>query len=1406
MAQLNPIDLRFNIPSVEHQSAQLKGLMQKQSAEHTALLKRQENEQKQYGVNVGALRAKALKEVSNLEATHGKQKIVLLEKLAQKEKEHADQIAKHISAVRIRSALLAEKEQEKQIASLEKMTKAHERELGIRIKQEQSYADKVRNFQLSVMKRSLGQGDPTNARENAHNQILASTKHRIDLETQYQKKSLKEIETEIDRHREKRKTISNSISRDNDQATNKELQNLSKVEKQTIEALTHIRNEREHTSGKSLLGIGKELVSQQGGQLGQLATGAMGTAAIATGIGLVGAAFIGTVKAGLSLEDELDKVNIGYRTLGLSVAQAKLATEGFEPTIDRLANKYSLMSSDLRVLESRYLTFGGSQNNLSEKMEVIIGIVSRTGLSYDEAAESLAKLSNPEFTERLGRKLNISFTDAKTGAEKYKKILDTIKPTLEGVAETSHDAGGEVRRLENSITEAAKHGGESLLLVLAPALTKVASIVSDLAKGMKYIAGFGLNKGEQENVDAYSGALERFYTKAKASGESIDAMRTKMNKYVDNLAAAKTKVQVPLTEGFFGVTGLLGLTQKSTTVIEKMSELQADILRAKVGELTAPESPGYDKPKGTKGEDLQKKAFEKEMRRLEDEMKGRQVLTETYGILQNQTKEEIQIESLRIEIEYDNKIAQAAKSHAQLRNEYILKGIKAEEQIREIENTTKLRDEEIHFRFQMETSSDFDKKRLQLSRTFYKDSLKLSFDAMTEAWSMYTTEMNQIDVEEAEAKVKRTVELQDRTLQAQIKGIDLRMKVTKDDVTAEIALETERYKRISALTEHRHKEEIRKSKDDKDLLATVELENTTNVENDYQDHLNRLADINKNGAADIKGAFESAFKSAYTSFGNDLFKPIEDKLKGNPVGKLVYDFGRKVVDNLANAGVEKLTNSIFKKDEQAITTAKVIIDAQSVTVQGNLAANNDTKPTSDPTANNLADVDLNSNRSNGGLGINPKLDAITLQKIGGNTGTHDLQGNSMMSSQQLKSIMGGAQPQQILSDPDDTTVGTVDQKIATYKKRERDRDRHKELLQRQEFDNNYVQQIVSKNGGLGQVAHGEMQKYSLDASAIGRLLTTSNKQGQTADLPKGYINSLTGTNDELIAQAGKSRDEEARESVIAMIAKHTGIMTLGGIGPLADIGDGLAHAGSSATKNALTNSWGAPLANAAGNLTHSAIHATAHGAGDVLVEKSLSGVLLPQEREESAHDDRAKKEDTSPKTDDAKAKPIEAGFTNAMAKLSQKGAGGGKIGVKDVASVALSTAASFIPGVGPILSGLLGPILGLQHGGVVPQYLADGGIARAIFKSHGTDTVPAMLTPGERVLTVAGNRKYEADQRNGFSGGDAGLMHGAMLNMSSLLHSANGFLSHIAANAGFDPYGSRTAQMQSQNERTFGRF
>lgn len=70
---------------------------------------------------------------------------------------------------------------------------------------------------------------------------------------------------------------------------------------------------------------------------------------------------------------------------------------------------------------------------------------------------------------------------------------------------------------------------------------------------------------------------------------------------------------------------------------------------------------------------------------------------------------------------------------------------------------------------------------------------------------------------------------------------------------------------------------------------------------------------------------------------------------------------------------------------------------------------------------------------------------------------------------------------------------------------------------------------------------------------------------------------------------------------------------------------------------------------------------------------------------------------------------------------------------------------------------------GAATGGVVPQYLATGGIGRP----RGTDTVPAMLTPGEMVLTDAQQGQLWA-MANG-RGGGAGT--NVTINVSGSLHS-----------------------------------
>lgn len=72
--------------------------------------------------------------------------------------------------------------------------------------------------------------------------------------------------------------------------------------------------------------------------------------------------------------------------------------------------------------------------------------------------------------------------------------------------------------------------------------------------------------------------------------------------------------------------------------------------------------------------------------------------------------------------------------------------------------------------------------------------------------------------------------------------------------------------------------------------------------------------------------------------------------------------------------------------------------------------------------------------------------------------------------------------------------------------------------------------------------------------------------------------------------------------------------------------------------------------------------------------------------------------------------------------------------------------------------------MGMAAGGVVPAYAAGG-----LFVPRGTDTVPAMLTPGERVLTVSQNRAFEQGRLGGAASNADILAELRRLNASLLL-------------------------------------
>jgi hypothetical protein len=58
-----------------------------------------------------------------------------------------------------------------------------------------------------------------------------------------------------------------------------------------------------------------------------------------------------------------------------------------------------------------------------------------------------------------------------------------------------------------------------------------------------------------------------------------------------------------------------------------------------------------------------------------------------------------------------------------------------------------------------------------------------------------------------------------------------------------------------------------------------------------------------------------------------------------------------------------------------------------------------------------------------------------------------------------------------------------------------------------------------------------------------------------------------------------------------------------------------------------------------------------------------------------------------------------------------------------------------------------GSYVALAKGGLVPKYFVDGGFAR------GTDTVPAMLTPGEFVMSKYAVQKYGVDKMRAINNG-----------------------------------------------------
>ncbi len=148
-----------------------------------------------------------------------------------------------------------------------------------------------------------------------------------------------------------------------------------------IKAERFVRNAKEGSDGKGIFGIGKKLAeSKFGSEIGGINLASLGVSG-GVAAGIAGGALLleKGFESELKLEQELKQVAIGYQTLGLSAKEAFLAARGDESLIESEANKFALLTSSLREAEGAYLKFGGNSDNLKQKLELIIGVATRTG-------------------------------------------------------------------------------------------------------------------------------------------------------------------------------------------------------------------------------------------------------------------------------------------------------------------------------------------------------------------------------------------------------------------------------------------------------------------------------------------------------------------------------------------------------------------------------------------------------------------------------------------------------------------------------------------------------------------------------------------------------------------------------------------------------------------------------------------------------------------------------------------------------------------------------------------------------------------------------------------------------------------------------------------------------------------
>lgn len=726
MTELNPIDLRFNVPGVRNQATELKSLLTQFSEQHTALLKKQEEEEKKYGANVGAIRARYLKQHTDLE-----------------KQQHA------------KLATFRKQQAEKSVADI----KAVEDRLNV-----------SRKAGLSDIRQSIFQ--------------LEESKRKMALETAFtlddiRKKELsdttKKVNAELQLYRSlEKEKVGRTFS--------EQFKNI--IGQSGLPGAGIISG---GALGIGAAGAGSIVLFKQLGEAGIKANERIEKLKVGLQSTGTSAAFLdGRLKGLITSTYSLSNV-FGVNNHSLQEATAHfLELGGKSDDLQRKQQAIILLAEKggKSLEEAATYAVKGFDEDLNLKL-TRFGIYLDKTLPPAEQFNQFMRQGAPllaalkEKAEGVSGDLNRmtnEFDRAKDGAGLL--VLQGIRPLIQGFnwlmeARNAQSTG------EDNYNEAIKSGKipqESFI----DRLSKIGLLFTG-----NYATSQRLNAEYHNQVEASINAasaiirhseavqtdrqkqdeLNRSIEKhikdteadAKDSTDSIIkriAARTIENRQYAENAKSETGINKGILEAAINKNNRLNESDKirGKELVKIYSEIENETHLASLG-IGAAVDTKTPTSKAT----------------LENPLKAAQTAFELHGMQLNYTKEQIEIGLLNIQIKYDNLIAEQAKKGSNTQVEFALDAAKAMQRIREINYEVTKRDyeksikeENIHFEFLISSANEADKKRLELNKKFVKEAIDVEGESLNEIVKMYNDAWEKINKDEVDKFLKPQEEARKR--------------------------------------------------------------------------------------------------------------------------------------------------------------------------------------------------------------------------------------------------------------------------------------------------------------------------------------------------------------------------------------------------------------------------------------------------------------------------------------------------------------------------------------------------------------------------------------------------------------------------------------------------------------------